>query len=103
MQRPFSLEVMMRHVWPAIFALVVVLASVACENVNAPNGPIKSFTADKMKVSKGMTTKLTAVFDSGTGMIDNGIGEVTSGAAVETMPLMANTTFNLTVVNDMGA
>ena len=86
----------MRHVWPALLALVaVLLASAACYN-DIP-GPIKSFTAEKSTVTKGTATKLTAVFD-GVGTIDNGIGEVASGVAVDTLPLKVKTTFTLTVV-----
>jgi hypothetical protein len=87
----------MRHLWPVLLALVVILtASVACYN-DVP-GAIKSFTAAKPTVTRGTATELTAIFD-GTGSLDNGIGEVTSGAVIVTPPLTAKTSFTLTVVN----
>lgn len=93
----------MRHVWPAIFALIALAmstAAVACEP--SADGPIKSFTAERSKITKGQTAKLTAVFEGGSGMIDNGIGEVMSGVAVETPVLMGDTTFSFTVVAESG-
>ena len=47
-------------------------------------------------------TQLTAVFTGGTGSVDNDIGAVTSGTAVPTGVLFANTTFTLTVTNPAG-
>jgi hypothetical protein len=94
----------MRHVWPAIFALVVtLLSSVACYNHSGGAGTIQSFTAERSKVTKGQTVKLTAVFESGTGTIDNGVGEVTSGVPVETAALTGDTTFTLTVADETGS
>lgn len=88
---------MLRHLWPAIFVLVVVLASAGCESVNGANGPIKSFTAEKSKVTKGLATKLTAVYENATASIDHDIGDVQSGVPVETKVLTDKTTFTLTV------
>lgn len=90
----------MRRLWPALFALVVVLLpAVACDPL--PD-PIESFTAAKDKVTKGQATKLTAVF-SGQGSIDHEIGDVKSGQAVDTPILAADTTFTLTVLGNDGA
>ena len=108
----------MRHFWPALFALIAIFVpSVGCfsaavaedggndpNNPYGPNGPgnIKSFTAEKPKVTKGLTAKLTAVFQGGSASIDNGIGEVTSGVPVETPPLMGKTTYVLTAQDENG-
>ena len=93
----------MRHVWPLLLALVVILlSSVACYDHSGGNGTIKSFLAERSKITKGQTAKLTAVFESGTGTIDNGVGEVTSGVPIESAALTANTTFTLTVVDESG-
>ena len=93
----------MRHVWPLLLALVVILlSSVACYDHSGGNGTIQSFLAERSKITKGQTAKLTAVFESGTGTIDNGVGEVTSGVPIETAALAGNTTFTLTVVDETG-
>ncbi|HSO38651.1 MAG TPA: hypothetical protein VLT33_39245, partial [Labilithrix sp.] len=80
--------------------LVVLVSSVACSEDFA--GPIKSFTAEREKITKGQSTKLTAVFDTGVGTIDHDIGEVQSGQAVDTPMLDANTTYTLTDTDDSG-
>lgn len=94
----------MRHVWPAILALVVVLISSAGSTACTEpyDGPIKSFTAQKDKLTKGQSTKLTAVFDSGIGVIDNDVGEVQSGQVVDTAMLTKDTTYTLTVTDENG-
>ena len=60
----------MRHLWPAVFALLALLSVAACYSRNEGNGPITSFTAERSKITKGMPDKLTAVFDNGIGTID---------------------------------
>jgi hypothetical protein len=101
---PSVYPVRMRHLWPALLALMVVLlSSVACYDQGSDNGPIKSFVAERSTLTKGLKTKLVAVFESGTGTIDNGIGEVTSGVPVETAVLTGNTTFTLTVEDETGS
>lgn len=95
----------MRHVWPAVLALVVLFAtsfsSSACFSPETPPGPIKDFRAEREKVTKGKTDKLIAEFE-GLGTIDNGIGEVQSGAAIETPPLTGTTSYTLTVTTEAG-
>jgi hypothetical protein len=63
---------------------------------------ITSFTAASSLVTVGTGTTLTAVFSGGAGSVDHGIGPVTSGVAVATGPLAADTTFTLTVNNGAG-
>lgn len=94
----------MRHVWPAIFGLLFVLLSGCFSAAELPGGgnPIESFTAERPKVTRGATDKLVAVYGSGNGSIDNGIGDVQSGAEIETPALTADTTFTLTVTLDSG-
>jgi hypothetical protein len=62
---------------------------------------ITSFAAAKPDVTVGDSTTLTAVFTDGTGQVDNGVGAVTSGAAVTVKPA-ATTTYTLTVTNTQG-
>lgn len=45
---------------------------------------------------------LTAVFDGRTGVVDHGVGEVTSGVPAETRALDEATTFTLTVTDETG-
>jgi hypothetical protein len=72
--------------------------------VTVVSGPvITAFTAADPMVGVGAGTTLTATFAGGTGSIDHGIGTVTSGMAVPTGPLMADTTFTLTVMGSAGA
>lgn len=108
----------MKRFWLGLLALTVILlpslgcfdAAVAEEDPNDPNNPygpngpgnIKSFTAEKPKVTKGTSAKLTAVFENGSASIDNGIGEVTSGVPVETPALAGKTTYVLTAQDENG-
>lgn len=64
---------------------------------------ITSFAAAKDKVTLGKPTALTAEFTGGAGVIDNGIGPVTSGITVATSPLAADTKYTLTVTATGGA
>jgi hypothetical protein len=92
----------MRRVWPVLFlfvVLVLVVVSAACHRL--PPSSIKSFTAEREKITRGQIAKLTAVFD-GSGFIDHDIGDVKSGSPIETKPLDENTTFTLTVNDDKG-
>jgi len=63
---------------------------------------IASFVAAESSVAPNSSTMLTAVFSGGTGRIDPGVGTVTSGTAVATGSLTANTVFALTVTNANG-
>ena len=62
-----------------------------------PN-PITSFVASSETIVSGQSVNLTATFTSGTGVIDNGVGSVTSGVAVSVTPA-STTTYTLTVTD----
>ena len=68
-----------------------------------PTAPpeISSFTATTTTITEGTSVTLTAVFSNGSGTIDNGIGEIISGASRTVSP-METTTFTLTVSNSAG-
>ncbi|MEI6471987.1 MAG: beta-propeller fold lactonase family protein [Holophagaceae bacterium] len=99
-------------VWPSIFRKAIVflgvgvlglLASLACGGggsaaVPPPTPVITSFGAAKTPITTGTTTTLTAVFSNGTGVIDKGVGTITSGTPVTVAPT-ADTTYTLTVTN----
>lgn len=71
--------------------------------VTPPGAPvITSFTAAKPAVSVGKATELTAVFTNGTGVVDQGVGPVTSGVPITTGNLAAGKTFTLTVTSPTG-
>ena len=77
-----------------------------CGGYSAPPTPgpiIVSFTAARGVVTRGDSTQLTAVFQSGAGRVDQGVGAVASDAAVTVGPLAATTTFTLTVTGISGA
>jgi len=62
---------------------------------------ISAFTASKTSVSPGDTFTLTPVFSNGTGVVNGGIGPVSSGTAVSTT-LKVTANFTLTVINAAG-
>jgi Immunoglobulin I-set domain len=62
---------------------------------------ITSFVVGQTSVTAGGTTTLTAVFSGGTGSVNNGVGAVVSGTAVNITPA-ATTTYTLTVTNAAG-
>jgi len=64
--------------------------------------PIASFSAASPAVGAGSSTTLMPVFNTGTGMVDQGIGAVTSGVPVTVGPLSASTTYTLTVTTTGG-
>ena len=64
---------------------------------------INSFSAAKSPVTAGSATSLSAVFTGGSGAVDQGIGTVTSGAAVSTGILAASLSYTLTVTNPAGS
>jgi hypothetical protein len=64
-----------------------------------PLPSITSFVANPTVVSSGSSATLTAVFSGGTGIVDRGIGTVTSGSATSPGPIRASTTYTLTVTN----
>jgi hypothetical protein len=63
---------------------------------------ITSFTGPGSPLSRGATTSLSASFSGGTGMVDNGIGAIGSGAPFTTPQLYEATIFTLTVTNAAG-
>ena len=67
-----------------------------------PPSTITSFEAAATSVPHRGTTTLTAVFPTGTGSVDQGVGPVTSGAPVTVGPLTATTAFRLTVISSGG-
>src|SRR5207248_2158303 len=68
-----------------------------------PAPTITSFTAANNPATINTSTTLTASFSGGTATIDQNIGPVTSGSAVSTANLTADTTYTLTVTNAAGA
>ncbi|HJW33212.1 MAG TPA: RHS repeat-associated core domain-containing protein [Holophagaceae bacterium] len=60
---------------------------------------LTSFTASASNVTPGTPVTLTPVFSGGKGLIDNGIGGVTSGSTYSVSPL-GSTTYTLSVIND---
>ena len=69
----------------------------------APPPPsITSWTATPAAVTEGQGTGLTAVFSNGTGMVDKGVGAVTSGVPVMIAALASSTTYTLTVTGFQG-
>jgi len=62
---------------------------------------ITSFSAASSPIASGNTTSLTAVFSDGTGVINNGVGTVSSNIAVDVSPIVT-TTYTLTVTNSVG-
>src|SRR5689334_17618312 len=97
--------VMQLRTWTAV-ALSLAMMLAACgsssldegnpSEINSADAPtITSFTADRDKVSIGKTVTLTAVFSGGTGIIDNGIGAVTSNTPKVTSPINVPTTYTL--------
>jgi hypothetical protein len=63
---------------------------------------ITSFAASKTVVTTGNATGLIASFSGGAGVVDNGVGAVTSGVSQGTPILSSVTTFTLTVTNAAG-
>ncbi len=76
---------------PGTFSETVVAAAV-----------VTSFTASTTTPLYGATVTLTPTFTGGTGVIDHGIGTVTSGTGYPTAALTAATTYTLTVTNAAG-
>jgi len=60
-----------------------------------------SLTASRTSMAKGTSITLTPVFSQGTGVMDQGIGGVTSGQALSVSPRV-NSIYTLTVTNPAG-
>ncbi len=67
-----------------------------------PPPSIASFVASPTVISIGGSATLTGEFSGGTGIVDQGIGDVTSGSGTSTGALAATTTYTLTVTNSVG-
>ena len=63
---------------------------------------IANFTAAQSTIQPGGSTTITPTFSQGTGVIDHGIGAVTSGVPISTGPLTSSRTYTLTVTNPAG-
>jgi sugar lactone lactonase YvrE len=63
---------------------------------------ITSFSATSANISTGGSTTLLGVFSNGTGSVDNGVGNVTSGTLSAPVSPAVTTTYTLTVVNAGG-
>ena len=64
---------------------------------------IQGFTAASNPIGSGSRALLTPVFTGGTGVIDQGVGPVTSNTTVATGALTSTITFTLSVTNNVGA
>lgn len=73
---------------------------------STPPPVISAFNASAASVGPGGIITLTAVFTptdgTATATINHGVGTVTSGVPVDTLPISSSTTFTLTVTNDVG-
>ena len=70
--------------------------------VPPPAPAITGFSATSGTITSGATTYLTASFTGGTGVVDGGVGLITSGVPDKVGPLTADTTFLLTVTGEGG-
>ena len=66
-----------------------------------PGPSISSFTATKNLITAGASITLTAVFSGGSGIVDKGVGQITSGTPVAIAPT-SSTTYTLTVTGNGG-
>lgn len=66
------------------------------------NLPSASLSAAKSPITTGTATTVTPVFSGGSGVINQGLGSVSSGTPRSTGNLGATTTFTLTVTNAAG-
>lgn len=72
-------------------------ASVTVKVTPVPDTPVISdFSATKTSINAGESIELSAVFNGGTGTIDNGVGGVVSGTSVTVTPSQT-TTYTLSV------
>jgi hypothetical protein len=90
------------RIWSRLAAPLLLFAALGCGHGGSGGPVISSFAPAQSSVSAGSGTTLTAVFSSGTGSIDQGIGAVTSGVPVATGALSAGRTYTLTVSNSLG-
>lgn len=93
----------MTSIWKYLLYTLIALFISACGGdgggIAAP--VITSFNSSSKIINAGRSVNLTAVFANGTGSIDNGVGNVTSGIPVAVTPA-STTTYTLTVTNTAG-
>lgn len=84
-----------------MFALMIT----ACNgggSTSAGDPAINSFSAAETTIALGSSVDLTAEFSGGAGVINNGVGEVSSGATISVSPA-TTMTYMLTVTNSAGS
>lgn len=88
----------------ALLGAALLAAALACTSSdNPPPAPvITSFSPTQTYATTGTSATLLAVFTGGTGVVDHGVGAVTSNMPAATGQLSANTTFTLTVTSANG-
>ena len=84
-----------------LLIMLSVFTLTACSGGGGTPSPITSFVASPETIVSGQSVNLTATFTSGTGVIDNGVGGVTSGVAVSVTPA-STTIYTLTVTDTDG-
>lgn len=82
-------------------ALATAVGTTTVDVVAAPQAT--GLAASSTTPLYGATVTLTPTFTGGTGVVDHGIGTVTSGTAYPTPALLAEVTYTLTVTNAAGA
>ncbi|HJW43321.1 MAG TPA: immunoglobulin domain-containing protein [Geothrix sp.] len=82
-------------------ALATAVGTTTVDVVAAPQAT--ALAASSTTPLYGATVTLTPTFSGGTGVVDHGIGTVTSGTAYPTPALLAEVTYTLTVTNLAGA
>ncbi len=86
-------------------AVISVLSLAACgggdDDDNAPPPTISTFQAQNATATAGIGTSLTFTFSGGTGVVDNGVGNVVSGTPAFVTPA-STTNYRLTVTNADG-
>ncbi len=88
-------ELLARRRWIVGIPAAALLA--ACGGDLLPAPTISEFSADRTDAFVGDTVRLTARFSGGTARIEPGVGAVSSGIAVRTVPLAGDTRFRLIV------
>ena len=90
------------NIFISLFILVLISACNSGGSSSSSDPGISNFSATSTTIAVGSSVNLTVEFVGGTGVINNGIGEVTSGAAISVSPA-TTTTYNLTVTNSAGS
>jgi len=88
----------MRYLANATLLSFLMLFLTACSG-KAP--AVISLTASPSTISTGDSTTLTAVYEGGTGSIDNSVGSISSGQSVTVTPLVT-TTYTLNIIDGAG-